>query len=202
MPRQARISIPDIPYHITQRGNFKENIFDEDADREVYLDLFFAYSLEYGLKVYAWCLMDNHIHFVVEPKSKNSMWKVFKSLNTRYSHYLNKKRAKRGQLWQGRFYSCPLDEFHFYETVRYVELNPIRANMVTLIKDYKWSSSYKRLGQASNYVICSVETYFSVSSWIDYLNEGVNRDMQLRIKQNTMSGKPLGSQRFSEKHSF
>ena len=79
----------------------------------------------------AWCLMSNHVHFVVEPSTEDGLAKVFNNTNMRYSQYFNRKRGLAGHLFQGRFFSCVLDSDHLYEAMRYVELNPLRAGVST-----------------------------------------------------------------------
>jgi len=91
-------------------------------------------------------LMDNHVHFIVEPLDTVSIAKVFKCTHMRYSHYYNKKKGAKGHLWQCRFYSCPLDTEHIYEALRYVELNPVKACIVSHPQEYLFSSSRRILG--------------------------------------------------------
>lgn len=106
MGRVARFSESGLAYHVTQRGNYRQDVFQDEEDKKVYMDYFQDYCIEFGLKVFAWCLMDNHVHFVVEPLKSDSMANVFKLTHMRYSHYFNKKLGVKGHLWQGRFFSC------------------------------------------------------------------------------------------------
>ena len=111
-PRIARIVILGIAYHIMQRGNYQQELFHSDADREQYLLLIKQYSDRYSLKFWAYCLMDNHVHFIVVPEKVDSMVKTFNQDHMRYLQYVNRREGKRGHQWQGRFYSCPLDDAH------------------------------------------------------------------------------------------
>ena len=119
--------------HITQRGNFRSDVFIDDEDKAYYIRIFQFYKKKYKVKLYAWCLMDNHIHFILEPSNLKGLALLFKSLNIKYGHYINKKLKRTGRVWEGRYYSCLLDEEHLYEAIRYLELNPFRAKKGTII---------------------------------------------------------------------
>ncbi len=93
MPRKARIVAPGYPHHITQRGNYKQTVFAEDADRKNYLKLMKIYTGKYGLKIWAYCLMNNHVHFIAVPSTVDSMSKTFSQVNKLYSEYFNKKMS-------------------------------------------------------------------------------------------------------------
>ena len=141
MPRIARVVIPNIPHHVTQRGNFGQNVFEDDTDRSVYLKWLHEYGQRYGTKFWAYCLMTNHVHYIVVPEYKNSLAMTFNQTHMRYSQYVNRKHNRCGHLWQGRFYSCLLDEDHLYAAMRYVERNPVRAGLKQQSEKYKWSSA-------------------------------------------------------------
>jgi len=142
MPRIARIIVPNLSYHITQRGNFRQNIFEDDTDRIVYLEWLQEYGQRYGTKFWAYCLMTNHVHYIAVPEDEKSIAQTFNQTQMRYSQYTNRKRNRRAHLWQGRFYSCLLDEEHLYAAIRYVERNPVRAKIVQQSETYKLSSAY------------------------------------------------------------
>lgn len=197
MPRIARVSIPDVPVHVIQRGNYRQNIFEEDIDKEFYLKSFLHYRKKYKVKLFAWCLMDNHLHFILEPSDSDGLGKLFKSLNTRYSMYFNRKLKRKGRLFDYRFFSCLLDESHFYEGIRYVELNPYKAKMEADFGAYFWNSSQEHLKIRNEYYLNKLPKYFEVEDWYGYLKEGVGlNDISERIETHTMSGFPLGEESF------
>ena len=198
MPRIARVMVPNVPYHVTQRGNYRQNVFESEEDKQVYLDFFEQYRKQYKLKVYAWVLMDNHVHFVVEPIDVISIAKVFNNTHMRYSQYFNKKKGAHGHLWQGRFYSCPLDKEHLYEAIRYVELNPVRAALVSHPKDYLFCSS-QRLVNLFPLRLDKIDRYLEISDWEEYLMEEVNEEMVDRIRANSKTGRPAGAGEFISK---
>ncbi|HUU58732.1 MAG TPA: transposase, partial [Phycisphaerae bacterium] len=114
MPRIARVIVPGCAHHVTQRGNRREDVFFTDVDRRRYLELLGEYAAEYRLAVQAYCLMSNHVHLVVVPFDSPSLSGALKPLHLRYAQHVNRTRGLTGRLWQGRFFSCPLDEEHLW----------------------------------------------------------------------------------------
>tara|TARA_B110000211_G_scaffold230366_1_gene289780 strand:+ start:705 stop:1328 length:624 start_codon:yes stop_codon:yes gene_type:complete len=199
MGRMARFSAPNNFYHVTQRGNYRQVVFESDEDKEVYMGYFQNYALEFGLKLYAWCLMSNHVHFIVKPLKSDSLEKAFGITHMRYSRYFNIKKGAKGQLWQGRFYSCPLEPDHLYEAIRYVELNPYRAKMVSDVAKFYWSSSHDRLHKTETIRLSCVKEYIDFPNWRDYLEERFDQQIWDVLRKQTKSGKPLGSEEFTER---
>jgi len=118
MPRQSRIVIPNVPHHITQRGNYRQNVFEEDSDYEQYCSWLKEYTEEYDLDILAYCLMSNHVHFIVVPCNEDSLARAFNTIHMRYSQYMNRKHNVGGHLWQGRFFSCFMDDEHVYRAIK------------------------------------------------------------------------------------
>jgi REP element-mobilizing transposase RayT len=129
MARLPRIVIADVPHHVTQRGNARQVILASDADRMTYLELMREYSQLYGLSLLGYCLMSNHVHLIAVPRTSEALSQSLKQAHGRYASYWNALRSSTGHVWQGRFYSCPLDESHLWAALRYVELNPVRAGI-------------------------------------------------------------------------
>lgn len=202
MARQARVIVPNVPVHVTQRGNRKENIFLDDEDKAFYMKSFMFYKKKNRVKLYAWCIMDNHVHFVLEPCAKKSLSKLFGALNTKYTKYFNKKYSLCGRLFGDRFFSCLLDEDHLYEAIRYVELNPWRARMEMEIGDYPWCSALERLKRRSKFFLSKLPEYLSIENWLAYLKEPLEGEVTLirqtweAIRNCTTGGTPLGKERF------
>jgi putative transposase len=127
MARLARMVAIDAPRHITQRGNARQVVFESDADRLVYLDLLRQHCRLDRLKLLGYCLMSNHVHLIAIPALADSLLLALKHTHERYAGYFNARHASSGHVWQGRFYSCPLDPPHLWTALRYAELNPVRA---------------------------------------------------------------------------
>ena len=104
MPRQARIVIPGIAHHVTQRGNYQSAIFEQDQDYRKYSYWIKEYASEYQVKILAYCLMTNHVHFILIPKTEDGLARLFNTVHMRYAQYINIRRKACGHLWQGRFY--------------------------------------------------------------------------------------------------
>ena len=155
MSRIPRPVAVEYPHHITQRGNYQQKVFEEEEDYLCYLEWLYDYSRKYSLNIWAYCLMTNHVHFVTVPMEINSLAKTFNTLHMRYAQYFNKKKKLKGHLWQGRFYSCILDEKHVYASVRYVENNPKRAGIVEAPHEYNWSSAKGRIYRRQDPVLSS-----------------------------------------------
>ena len=199
MPRIARVVCSDTPYHVTQRGNYRQDIFEEESDREKYMEFFMMYKEKYKVKLYAWCLMSNHVHFVVEPSTEDGLAKVFNNTNMRYSQYFNRKRGLAGHLFQGRFFSCVLDSDHLYEAIRYVELNPLRAGISNRPDAYRWSSARKHLTGKGDVVLNDVSKHLEIEDWRAYLKEKMDDEIVKRIRANTKTGRPSGNDKFIKK---
>ena len=141
MPRRPRLVAPNIPLHIIQRGNNRNNCFFENSDYLVYLDLLRRSSVSESCRIHAYVLMSNHIHILVSPSHERAPGNMMKSVGERYVQYVNRRYNRSGTLWQGRFRSCPVqDDAYLIVCQRYIEMNPVRAGMVSHPSLYQWSS--------------------------------------------------------------
>src|SRR5216684_3673816 len=145
MGRIARVVAQGLPHHITQRGNGRQVVFDDAKDRRVYLKLLQGYAEEYRLRVWAWCLMSNHVHLLAVPETSESLKRSLGQTHADYARYRNAQLATCGHLWQCRYYSCPVDEAGVWRVMTYIERNPVRAGLVDLAEDYAWSSARAHL---------------------------------------------------------
>lgn len=198
MPRIARAVALGYPHHVTQKGNYRQDVFEDEDDFIRYKVWLKEYSTKFGLKIWAYCFMDNHVHFVCVPLKEDSMAKTFNAVHMRYSQYFNRKKGARGHLWQGRFYSCPLDERHLYAAIRYVENNPVRAMIVKAAEEFKWSSARGHIkgGDALISGDCHLEEY--IKDWRTYLNESDDSHLIEDIRKNSLTGRPCGDDIFTQ----
>ena len=141
MARTARVVVPGIAHHITQRGVRRLPVFVDDHDRTLYSKILLRSCLRYALRIRAYCWMTNHIHEIAVPQRADSLANVFRHAHSIYALHFNRKYRFSGHLWQDRFYSCALDEPHMWAAIRYVELNPVRAGLTSKAADYPWSSA-------------------------------------------------------------
>ncbi len=148
MPRRARISFAELPHHIVHRGHCRNAVFFSDSDRVDYLGTLAESRAALGIEVYAYCLMDNHVHLVVNPRDDAArLSALMKRLAGRHSRRINAANGWSGSLWESRFKCSPIDsERYLLACGRYVDQNPVRARMVSKAADFKWSSFHARAG--------------------------------------------------------
>jgi putative transposase len=146
MTRLARVIAVGVPHHITQRGNARRFILQDESDRKVYLDLLRQSTESHGIAVVGYCLMSNHVHVIAVPEKGDGLARALKETHGRFASYWNALHHSTGHVWQGRYYSCPLDEHHLWEALRYTELNPVRASLVTRAECWNWSSAAAHCG--------------------------------------------------------
>jgi putative transposase len=140
MVRLPRLVLPGIPYHVTQRGNRREQTFFEDGDYALYRDLLARAADRAGAEIWCYCLMPNHVHVVVVPADEDGLRRTFAETHRRYTGFINARARWTGHLWQGRFGAVAMDEAHLANAVRYVSLNPVRARLVERAEQWRWSS--------------------------------------------------------------
>lgn len=141
MPRRARITLPHISHHIIQRGNNRQPCFYSEDDCRRYLNWLKTCSDESQCQVHAYVLMTNHVHLLVTPSDIKGLGQLMKNLGQRYAQYINRTYQRSGTLWEGRFRSCIAGEDDYVLAChRYIELNPVRAGMVSHPAEYPWSS--------------------------------------------------------------
>lgn len=189
-------------HHITQRGNNRQDVFFVDDDRRVYLELLRGQAVRYGLDIVGYCLMGNHVHIVAIPQAEDSLAKAVGRAHFRYTQYINRFHKRCGHLWQGRFYSCALDERHFWLAMRYVELNPVRARLCRKAWRYEWSSAAAHMDDKARSELLDLSRWYDMISdeqWRKELNAGIDETELGRLRVNTHTGRPLGSDSFLSK---
>ena len=200
MPRNLRCIAPGIPYHITQRGVDGRETFSNDLDRTTYLKLLFHLLPEAGVRLWGWCLMPNHVHLIAIPSDETSLAVLLRRLHGRYAQYYNAAAGRIGHLWQNRYFSCMLDRGHLACALRYVDLNPVRANLVARAETYAWSSAAAHVrgsDQAGLLDLAGWRTFAADFNWADELcvyetNLKEYRDLRLC----THAGRPFGGPAF------
>jgi REP element-mobilizing transposase RayT len=141
MPRKMRVEECGY-HHVINRGVARSDVFLEDLDKEKFLNILISIAKDYRLFVHSFCLMDNHYHLLVENRREN-LSTAIQQLNAQYAMYFNKKYKRSGHLWQGRFNSYFIfDETYLFTLFKYIETNPLKANISQKIGEYKYSSSY------------------------------------------------------------
>ena len=142
MPRVRRLISQEAAMHVMCRGNNRQLIFKDASDKKRYRSLIYDFKAENDISIYHYCLMDNHVHLLAVPQSKDSLSKGIGSTNLIYTQYLNRKHGSSGRIWQNRFFSCIVqNDFHLWAVAVYIENNPVKGGMVEEAPNYKWSSA-------------------------------------------------------------
>ena len=195
--RQARFMIPDCPFHITHRGNRKQRVFHSDSDRLAYLARLRWFAEKFGASIWAYCLMDNHIHLIATGRTANSISKTIGMTHGVTARAVHRRIAVTGHLWANRFFSTALDTAHLWAAVRYVEMNPVRAGVVSSPIDYQWSSARSNAGLETSKLLAPDRPFpGGVEDWAGWLTEGVDLQTDDLIRANTATGRPTGSDSF------
>jgi putative transposase len=198
MARRARVVIPGCPHHVTHRGNLRAQVFFCEEDRKFYLATLAQCCRKFGVEVWAYCLMTNHIHMIAVPHAEESLGRALGQARQRYSSVVNARHHWTGNLWANRFHSSPMDEEHLWFGVRYVELNPVRAGIVERATDYSWSSASAHAGTAVAHELLSEARPFPGhhTRWEEFLNAGTSAAQAEQLRINTSTGRPTGSLQF------
>ena len=208
MPRKQRFYLPDIPVHIVQRGHSREPVFFENDDYHTYLHWLLEGAGRYGCAVHAYVLMTNHIHLLVTPEDKHSVSSMMQYIGRRYVPYINQAYGTSGSIWEGRYKaSLVQDDAYLLTCMRYIELNPVRANMVKSPGAYRWSS-YKTNAQGKkDKTILYHELYKGLGCTVKQRQKAYKalfkahiEDEELNeIRASWQTGTPLGNEYFKEK---
>jgi len=205
MKRQVRFCPKELPVHIIQRGNNRGDCFWSDQDRATYMKYLSKGSAKYNVGIHAWVLMSNHVHLLVTPYQEYAASRLMQYLGRMYVRYVNKKYARTGTLWEGRFKSSLIQtEQYFLICQRYIELNPVRAKMVENPADFHWSSYHTNaLGTGS--LICKPHNVYRGLGSNENERQAAYRSLfstvipakQIEaIRSATNKGSPFGSANF------
>ena len=197
--RIARIVALGIPHHVTQRGNARQVIFETDGDRQTYLDLLRQNCQRQSLSLVGYFLMSNHVHLIVIPHRVAALALTLQEAHGRFATYFNATRAVSGHVWQGRYFSCPLDTAHLWAALRYTELNPLRARMVEAPDAWRWSSA--RAHSLTDHADSALDmnawsAAWDPVTWRDFLNIESDSAELDAIRRSTYTGRPLGDKGF------
>lgn len=201
MARLARIVVPDVPHHVTQRGNRRQEVFFSEDDYAAYVGLVAGACAERGVRCAAWCLMPNHVHLILIPPAPDTLRAALAEAHRLYSRRVNAARGWTGYLWQGRFASYPMGEAHLLAAVRYVELNPVKAKLASRAEDWRWSSARAHVtGKADG--LTDLRALAGVHrKWRAMLKHGLEAgdlepELEAVIDAHTRTGRPWGDAAF------
>lgn len=196
MARMARVVVPFYPHHITQRGNRRQRTFFGDDDYSIYIELMSEFCCKAKTRVWAYCLMPNHVHLVMVPSHEDGLRAALGEAHRRYTRRVNFRKRWRGHLWQERFHSFPMEEPYLLATVRYVERNPVAARLCRRAEEWPWSSARAHMRGRDDGLVEVQPMLSLVGGWESYLSESGNDGIASHIKKHSRSGRPLGDERF------
>ncbi|MDI7774322.1 transposase [Asticcacaulis sp. EMRT-3] len=199
MARLGRMIIPEVAHHVTQRGNRRERIFLEPGDEQIYLDLMATQLKRYNVACLVYCLMPNHVHFILTPIDETGLARAVGEAHRRYTGFIGARQRWTGHLFQGRFGSVAMDEAHLLAAFRYVALNPVKARLVERAQDWPWSSAAAHIqGQDTAYV--QVEPALSrIPDFAEFVRSApVDDECWSRLLQAEQIGRPIGAKAWIE----
>lgn len=198
MPRIARVIATGYPHHITQRGNNRATVFFDDEDRQTYLKLLAGYAEKHHFQIWAYCLMDNHIHLLAVPEAETSLARGIGLTNQVYTQYLNRKLNQSGRIWQNRFFSCVVENNQYlWAVARYIERNPLKIGLLENAEAYRWSSAKAHMTGAND-TLLGATSWLSPQEQCTYAEFLVTEDEETdnAIRRATRTGRPFGSEDF------
>jgi len=199
MARIARVVAEHYPHHITQRGNRKQDTFFCGDDYRYYIQLMAEWCSKCRVKIWAYCLMPNHVHLIAVPESEDGLRRAIGEAHRRYTRQINFREKWKGHLWQGRFASFLMDEKYLLAATRYVELNPVKAGMVSTPEEYSWSSAKAHMDGRDDTLVTVKPLLRMVDDWRQFLSSDVSNEEYEVLRQHERTGRPLGSKRFIER---
>jgi putative transposase len=193
MARLARVVVPGLPHHVTQRGNHREAVFFGDDDYRAYLDLISKAARASGTEVWAYCLMPNHVHFIMTPSHADGLRATFAEAHRRYSARIHARLNLTGHLWQGRFSSTAMDERHLIAAARYIAMNPVAAGITRRARDWPWSSATVHLAGTDDAVVTVAPLLARIEDFAGLL-AGAEDDAAIRaLLSSRTTGRPVGA---------
>ncbi|HEU0147463.1 MAG TPA: transposase [Bradyrhizobium sp.] len=196
MARLARVVIPGLPHHVTQRGNARARTFFGDDDYALYRDLLATHCRDADVDVWAWCLMPNHVHLILTPSDPDGLRRALSRVHRTYAGVIQTRRKRSGHFWQGRFGAVPMDEEYLAAALRYVSLNPVRARLVARAQDWKWSSTRAHLRGRDDGLTTLKPVKQIIPDFAGLLGSVPEQDLFDRLRAAESIGRPLGSDRF------
>jgi putative transposase len=205
VPRRRRFCPAGIPVHVIQRGNNRQTIFTSDKDIAAYAHWLTEGADKFDVRVHGWVFMTNHVHLLITPDRNNSVSHLMQYLGRLYVRYFNYSYARTGTLFEGRFKSCLVqEEEYFLSCLRYIDLNPVRAGMVSTPGDYQWSS-YRAHGLGvrarmwqphAAYISLGDDDTARQIAYRGLISELVDLDVVAKIRHCANTGLVLGSEKF------
>ena len=205
MARHPRLALPGYPHHVIQRGNNRQPIVLDEADRKMLYSLWLEESQRHKVAVNAYVLLDNHFHMLLTPPSEEAMSLMMQAVGRSYVRYFNQRHKRSGTLWEGRYKSSVIDsEAYLLTCMAYIDLNPVRAGVAEAAEDFNWSSYKHLIGQKIDKLVTPHALYWALgntpfareAAYAELVHAGISADQQGALTDATLSGWALGDERF------
>jgi putative transposase len=196
MARLARVVVPGLPHHVTQRGNGRARTFFRDEDYALYRDLLGASCKAAAVEVWAWVLMPNHVHMILVPSDPDGLRRALAPVHRRYAGHVHARERRTGHFWQGRFGAVVMDEDHLCAALAYIALNPVRARLVGRAQDWPWSSVHAHLSGRSDGVTTTGPVLQRHPRFADLIERAPDEAVFSRLRRAETIGRPAGDERF------
>jgi putative transposase len=207
MPRKPRFFLPDVPNHVVQRGRNRDPIFFESSDYYFYLDKLREALDKYDVSLHAYVLMTNHVHLLMSAPGEDAISHLMQFVGRHYVPYVNKKYGFSGSWWEGRFKSSLIDsERYLFACMQYIELNPIRAGIVSSPEAYLYSSYNANALAQPNLLVTPHSEFVKLSEnplvrsqyYAELFQQAIAEDLLMDLRKGVSSGTPIGSELFKE----
>jgi putative transposase len=192
----ARVVIPGVPHHVTQRGNRRQKTFFSEGDFSLYKALMAEWCAVHRVEVWAYCLMPNHTHLILVPPSETALRAAVGEAHRRYTTMVNATQGWTGCLWQGRFGSYPMGPGHLYNCARYVEGNPVRAGLVASPELWRHSSARAHLAGRDDALVQVAPLLERFGDWHELLRWDLPAEAVEEVRRHARTGRPVGDRRF------
>ena len=201
MARLPRLTVPGYPHHIIQRGNNRQPVFFDDEDRRMFLQLLEEYAAQEKVAIHAYVLMSNHFHLLATPESETGVPQMMQAVGRRYVRYFNQRHGRTGTLWEGRYKSTLIQaERYLLACMVYIDLNPVRAGLVTEPAAYAWSSHQHYVGRRADRLVTPHPLYWEMgntpfardAAYGQLVHLGVSAEQGKALREATLGGWALG----------
>jgi len=205
MARLPRLTLPGWPHHIIQRGNNRQTIFATAEDYQYWLNLLLEQATRYEVQIHAYVLMPNHFHLLATPQTVDGLPKMMQAVGRSYVRYFNQSQHRTGTLWEGRYRSTVIQpERYLLACMVYMDLNPVRADLVAQAQDYLWSSHGHCLGRRVDRLITPHALFWQLgntpfareAAYAELVRGGINSVQQVALTESALSGWALGEPDF------
>jgi putative transposase len=206
MARLPRLTVPGYPHHVIQRGNNRQDIFHSKDDYLHLLGLIGENAQKHGVTLHAYVLMTNHFHLLATPQSADGLPLMMQAVGRRYVRYFNQAQSRTGTLWEGRYRSTLIQtDRYLLACMAYLDLNPVRAGLVSQPSDYLWSSYRYYAGLGADKLVTPHPLYWELgntpfareAAYADLVRSGITQEQQSALTQSTLAGWALGDAHFT-----